>query len=322
MSIPRSPSASATCERRLRRPAAGEDRQPREEPPLRGQEHSWLQAIAPRSVRWRSGRSRAPPARSRLLRGARGSAPGRESGRAPPRARWPAADPRAARRSRDRRARLTGVEREGPAGGPRALDEQRHRRPWRAAARAARCSPAIRSSSRLVTRIFRRGAAADRRATIQPAAGTAARGCPGGAAPSDPEGARGGLPGSQPAARTPRAARSSTRAATGSRTDARSTNHVPSGRSRTVARDAQREAGLAAAARARQGDDPVRSSSPRSRSISSSRPTSGQLAGQVAGGLERAERTRVAATPGTTSWYSRAARRSPSPAGRRVCELD
>ena len=58
--------------RGVQRPATGEDRQPPEEHLFVWRRRSWLQAIVSRKVRWRTGRSRAPPVRTE------GSAPGDE----------------------------------------------------------------------------------------------------------------------------------------------------------------------------------------------------------------------------------------------------
>ena len=56
--------------RRLDRTAAREHAEAREQPPVLRSSRSWLQSMAPRSVRWRSGRSR-PPADSRPSRSPR-----------------------------------------------------------------------------------------------------------------------------------------------------------------------------------------------------------------------------------------------------------
>ena len=182
---PRSPSGIRDGQRRLGRPAAGEDAPgARTAGAPRRDSRSWLQAMAPRSVRWRSGRSRAPPARSRL----RPSRSRIERRAEEPDARRgqldaPAAGRRGARRSPGsspaprRRGR-------GP-GGARGARSTNSATPASTSSGGTGCprSPPIRSSSRLVTRTRTSGAPRTMRATTsrrRPAA--AARGCRGRAA--------------------------------------------------------------------------------------------------------------------------------------------
>ena len=197
----------------LARPPAVEHGQAPEDRPVRPRSsRSWLQATVPRRVRWRSGRSRAPPleqveARSEALED-RGRAheprPGggqfdrqRESLEAGPRCRATTGRSRSSRSAPARRARARSRNSStpsAPASGGTAYS----------------CSPATRRISRLVTIRRSPGDSRSSVATIVAAAGAgAARGCRGRGARRRGAGARAGSwPPGRPA---PRAARGSWR---------------------------------------------------------------------------------------------------------------
>ena len=274
---------------------------------------SWLQAIAPRSVRCRSGRSRAPPPRSRLRPSRSRIAAGLRGGRGPRRARSPAAGRRAARRSPGSSPRVSSVEHEvGPVGQGAILEERDAgvdaERRHRVAALAA--DPQQLAARDEESQRRARHGRGRRRCPRRPEA--AARGC---RATSSriaiAEVQRGGP--RRPAASAIRGRRSCSAIAdsssAGSRSAARSTNHVPCGnRSATRPRRRRARGGSCRCHRAREGHDPARPPAPRARrSISASRPTSvvtvpGRLEG---GSIVRSGRSSSAA-PGTTRRWSRA----------------
>ncbi len=216
---------------------------------------SSLQAIAPRRVRCRSGRSRLPPRRSRLCSRRSQDLRGRQH-----------ADPRRGELERQRQAaealgdRADGVHRvvAQDEAGPvlaRAVDEQRdagvdlQRRDGMTALAADPQQLAAGDDAAAARR--RRGRAARRSRRRR---GAAARGCRGRAGRSG----RGDAPrsasstGCSDDSRTPIAAAIVGSMRAGSRIAARSTNQVPCGNAvADVARDRQREPGLAAAVRAR-----------------------------------------------------------------------
>ena len=177
-----SPAIPHTASAVSSRAAAREHAEAREQPPVLGSSRSWLQSIAPRSVRWRSGRSR-PPAVSRASRSPRRL--GHRRGRQEP-------DPGGGQldrqrqavepcgRSRRRAAAFSAVSAKSGRTRHRPLDEQAHRlrRPGALRPRSNpvggsdsggtgnSCSPETRSGARLVTMTVSFGADRSRSATI------------------------------------------------------------------------------------------------------------------------------------------------------------
>ena len=193
---------------------------------------SWLQATAPRSVRCRSGRSRVPPARSRL----RPSRSRIEAGLMHP-------DPGGRELERERQAVEAFADR--PDRGQRR--RRRGRCPGDAHGRDPRTgrrrpstssggmgwprSPAIRSSSRLVTRTHRSARRGPARPRRPPRRAGAARDCRARGAPSGPAGGPGAPRRSRASgdSRTPSVAAIAASRSDGSRSAARSTNQTPCG---------------------------------------------------------------------------------------------
>ena len=308
-SIPRSP-----CGIRDRRARSSAVQPPAKTPSLANRRRSSprrsssLQAIAPRRVRCRSGRSRAPPPRSRLCPRRSQDLRRLSSGCARRRARARAA----ARPSRSAIARMAAMRLVVEDEARTVLTARSRNSATPASASSGGTgwprSPLIRSSSRLVDedpqRRGRRGRCA---ATARRRRGAAARGCRGRAASS----ARGGDSRSASSTRSLGGLanarwppRSSARSAPGpGRRQGRRTM-IPCGkRSRTSRASRQREARLAAAAGTGQRDDAARRELvAQAAASSSSRPTKlvtspGRLVGAS---VVRSARS-SSATPRTTS---------------------
>ena len=137
---------------RPRRPAAREHAEPANRRRSSGDRRSWLHAIAPRSVRCRSGRSRAPPPRSRLRSSRSRICAGRSSRtRAAASSRASGSPPS---RSRDRPHGGESRRRRGRGPGARPVARSMNSATpasTSSGGTGCSCSPEIRSSSRLVT---------------------------------------------------------------------------------------------------------------------------------------------------------------------------
>ena len=187
-SIPRPPSGSATANAASAVQPPAKTAAGRRGAAPRGR-RSWLQAIAPRSVRWRSGRSRAPPPRSRLRPSRSRISAGLSSRIRAAASSMASGSPPGARRSR-RRPRAPRRRGRGRAGcALRAIDEQGHaglgvERRYRVPTLAR--DPQELAACRRSTRRF--GADRTSLATISAASGRTARGCRGRGARSDPGG--------------------------------------------------------------------------------------------------------------------------------------